>query len=121
MLSLLVLWFLSAACLYVTAALVPGFKINSFWSALWAVIIIGFFNMWLQPLLLFLAFPINFLTLGLFTFVVNAVILKISAKLMSSFDIDGWLPAILGAIVLALIQTLIFNYAGPTDPAQTYF
>jgi putative membrane protein len=112
MLVFLVTWFLSAVCLYVTAAIVPGFKINSLWSSMWAVVVIGFFNMWLRPILLFFAFPVNFLTLGLFTFVVNACILKLSAKLMKSFDIEGWMPAILGAIVLAIMHYFIFSFMG---------
>jgi uncharacterized membrane protein YvlD (DUF360 family) len=51
--------------------------------------------------------------------VVNACILKLAAKLMRSFDIDGWMPAILGAIVLALLQYLIFSYVGP-DASLNY-
>lgn len=113
MISFFVVWFLSAICLYVTAAIVPGFKINSFWSSMWAVVVIGFFNMLLRPVLMFFAIPINFITFGLFVFVINAVILKIAAKLMSSFDIDGWIPAIIGAVVLAILQALIFGYMPP--------
>jgi len=113
MIAMLITWLLSAACLYITASIVPGFKIQSYGSALWAVIVIGFFNMLLRPILMFLALPINFLTLGLFTFVVNAVILKIAAKLLKSFDIDGWIPAILGAVILAVLNALVFNFFGP--------
>lgn len=108
MLHMLIVWFVSAVCLLITAYLVPGFKINSFSSALIAVIIIGFFNMFLRPLLLLLSLPINILTLGLFTFVVNAVILKITAGLMSSFEIANWTSAIIGALVLAIVQSLMF-------------
>ena len=118
MLSLIVVWLLSAFALYLTASLVPGFTIKSFGSAMWAVVVIGFFNMILRPILAFLAFPITFITLGLFAFVINAVILKISAKLLKGFDIDGWLPAILGAVVLAIIQALIFSLlGGGAEPA----
>jgi len=105
---MLIVWFISAICLLITAYVVPGFKINTFSSALIAVIIIGFFNMFLRPLLLFLSLPINILTLGLFTFVVNAVILKIAAGLMNSFEIASWTSAIIGALVLAIVQSLMF-------------
>lgn len=69
----------------------------------------------LRPILWFLTLPINILTLGLFTFVVNAIILKLAAKLLKGFDIDGWLPAILGAVVLAVIQSLIFMLWGDVN------
>lgn len=114
MLSLLVTWILSALCLYLTAIIVPRFTIHSFPSALWAAVVIGFLNMVLRPILWFLTLPINILTLGLFTFVVNAIILKLAAKLLKGFDIDGWLPAILGAIVLAILQSLLLMMMG--DP-----
>ena len=112
MISLILTWVLCAICLYITAAIIPGFMIRSFGSALWAVVVIGFFNMTFRPILLFLSFPINFLTLGLFTFVINAIILKIAAKLLKGFDIDGWIPAIAGSIVLALLQSFLFAYVG---------
>lgn len=106
--SLLVLWLLSALFLYLTAVLVPGFIVKSFGAALIAAIVVGLFNMLLRPLLLFLTLPLNVLTLGLFTFVVQAVILRLSAGFLSGFDIQGWIPAILGAVVMSLIQTLVY-------------
>lgn len=112
MIALLVTWVLSALCLYLTALIVPRFTIHSFPSALWAAVVIGFLNMVLRPILWFLTLPINIITLGLFTFVVNAVILKVAAKLLKGFDIEGWLPAILGAIVLAIVQSLILMVWG---------
>jgi putative membrane protein len=110
MMSLLITWLLSAVCLYLTAAIVPGFKLQSFGASMWAVVVIGLLNMSIRPVLWFLTLPINFLTLGLFTFVLNAIILKIAAKFLKGLDIDGWIPAIIGAIVLAIIQSLIFTF-----------
>lgn len=104
MLVLLLTWILSALALYITAMIVPSFSIKTFGTAMWAVVIIGFFNMLLRPILLFLTIPINILTLGLFTFVVNAMILKLSAKFLTNFVIKGWGSAILGAVVLVLVQ-----------------
>lgn len=108
--DLLILWLLSAALLYVTAVIVPGFTIKSFPSALIAAVVVGLFNMLLKPLLLLLTLPINILTLGLFTFVVQAVILRLSASLLKGFDISGWLPAILGAVVMSITQALVHYF-----------
>lgn len=109
---LLATWLLSAFCLYLTAMIVPSFTIKSFGSAMIVVVIIGFLNMFLRPILIFLTLPINIITLGLFTFVINAIILRISSGLSSGIEIKGWIPAIFGAVILACIQALIFNYAG---------
>lgn len=116
MLKMLAVWLLSAVTLIITAYVVPGFKVHSFGGALWASIIIGVLNMFIRPLLLFFALPINFLTLGLFTFVVNAVILKMAAGMLDGFDIDTWGAAIVGAIVLAAVNYLLFMLMGPARP-----
>lgn len=108
MISLLLTWILSAVGLLLTTYIVPGFIVNSLGSALLAVVIIGFFNMLLKPLLLLLTLPINILTLGLFTFVINAIILKIAASLLDGFIIETWFAAIVGAIVLAIIHAVLF-------------
>lgn len=100
-------WIISAVALLITSKIIPGFKVNSFISALWAAVVIGLANIVIWPLLMFLTLPINVLTLGLFTFVVNGIVLKICAALIKGFDINGWLPAILGAVVLALIGMLL--------------
>lgn len=103
----LVNWVLSAFALIVTSFLVPGFRLNGFVSALLAAIVVGFLNAILRPILIFLTLPINILTLGLFTFVVNAIILKIAAAIIKGFEISSWWAAVLGAVMLALINMLI--------------
>ena len=102
----LILWLGSSLLLYVTAVLVPGFKITSFPRAMIATIIIGFLNMLIKPILIFLTLPINILTLGLFTFVINAIILRLAAGVMKGFDISGWFPAILAAMVMTFLRII---------------
>ena len=94
-----------------TSYLVPGFKIGGFGSAMLASVVIGFLNAVLRPLLLLLTLPVNILTLGLFTFVVNAIVLKLAAGLLSGFDIDGWGSAVIGAVVLSIVHLIIFSLA----------
>lgn len=112
MMNLLLLWLVSSIVLLITAYLVPGFTIKSFGSAMWASLVVGLLNMLIRPILMFLSFPINFLTLGLFTFVINAIILRMAAGLLKGFDIDGWFSAIIGAVVLALVNYLFFALFG---------
>ena len=108
----LVHWVVSAASLLLTSKIMPGFDVKGFGSALWAAFVIGVANVLIWPLLIFLTLPINLLTLGLFTFVVNGAVLKICAALLKGFDIKGWAPAIFGAIVLSLVSTLLHYWIG---------
>jgi len=100
-------WLVSALSLLATAYIVPGFKIKDFSSALIAAFIIGLANIVIRPILLFLTFPINILTLGLFTFVVDGVILKMCAAVLKGFEISSWMAAIFGAMILALVGTIL--------------
>jgi putative membrane protein len=87
--------------------MVKGFEIKDFKAALVASLVIGLLNAILRPILLLLTLPINILTLGLFTFIVNAIVLRLAAGMMASFRIDRWSTAIIGAIVLVFVQLLI--------------
>lgn len=108
MLYILLVWILSAIALLLTSKLVKGFEIKDFKAALIASLVIGLLNAVLRPILLLLTLPINILTLGLFTFVVNAIVLRIAAGMMSSFKIADWKTAIVGAFILVIVQ-LIMN------------
>lgn len=68
--------------------------------------------MFVMPVLWLFTLPINILTLGFFTFVLNAIVLRIAAGLLKGFEIDGWISAIIGAIILAFVQSLSFYYLG---------
>jgi putative membrane protein len=103
-------WIISAFAVMITAYVVRGFKVKSFWSALGAALIIGIANAILWPILIFLTLPINILTFGLFTFVVNGIVLKICAAIMPGFKIDTWTAAIIGAIILAVVSTALHYF-----------
>ena len=107
MLYSLLHWFVSALALLATAYLVSGFKISGFPSALVAAAVIGLANLIIWPILIFLTLPLNIITLGLFTFVVNGMVLKICAVFIPGFKIESWSAAIFGAIVLSLVGTAL--------------
>jgi len=107
MLYILLVWILSAFALLITSKLVKGFEIKDFKSALIASLVIGLLNAVLRPILLLLTLPINILTLGLFTFVVNAIVLRMAAGMMSSFKIADWMTSIIAAFVLVIVQILM--------------
>jgi len=97
-------WILSAVALMIVANLVPGFHVSSFGSALIAALVIGLVNATLGFLLKVLTFPFIILTLGLFWFVVNALMLMVASAFVPGFVVRGFVPAFWGAIVLALIN-----------------
>ena len=82
MIYALIHWFVSALALLLTAYLVRGFKVAGFGSALIAAVVIGLANVSIWPVLIFLTLPINILTLGFFTFVVNGIVLRLCAALL---------------------------------------
>jgi putative membrane protein len=99
---------ISALTLLGTAYLLPGFRVSGPFAAIFAALIIGVANVVIRPILFFLTLPLNILTLGLFTWIVNAAVLKICAALAPGFEIQGWWPAILGSLLIALLSTGIY-------------
>jgi putative membrane protein len=107
MARLLLRWILNALALLVTAKMVPGFHVRSIGVALVAVIIIGLLNVTLGFLLKLITLPLGILTLGLFFLVINAFILKLASHVMPGFWVDTWIAALIGALVLALLQMFL--------------
>jgi putative membrane protein len=107
MLNLLVKWLVNAVSLLIVAYIVPGFVVRGFGSALIAALVIGFVNGTLGAILRFLTFPIRLLTLGLFTWVINAAMLLLAAYLVDGFAISGFVAALLGSLVLAIVSTIL--------------
>jgi putative membrane protein len=104
---LLVNWLLNAVSLAIVAAIVPGIEIAGFGTALIAAVVIGLVNATLGFFLKIVTLPLTLLTLGAFLIVINALMLKLAAALMTGFRVKGFLPAILGAILLSLVHMLL--------------
>jgi putative membrane protein len=100
-------WVLSALSLLVVGRLIPGFQIQGFGTALLAALVLGFLNATLGAVLAVLTFPLTLLTFGLFDFVVMAFIIWIVTAVVPGFHVTGFLPAFFGAIVLAIVSTLL--------------
>ena len=109
MLYLIASWLIGALSLVIVAHIVPGFMVRSFESALIAALVIGLINATIGVVIKFLTLPLTIITFGIFLFVVNAFLLKFAASLVSGFAIDGFLPAFVGAIVLAIVHALLRN------------
>jgi putative membrane protein len=104
---LLLHWILSAIALWIVAYFVPGIHVNGPMAALIAALAIGLINATIGLLLKVITFPITLLTLGLFWFVINALMLKLAAAIVPGFEVRGFIPAFLGAILLSIVSSLL--------------
>lgn len=107
MTNLLINWLLSALSLLIVAYFLKGFEISGFAAALIAAVVIGLANGTIGFFLKVVTFPLTVLTLGLFWWVINALMLKLAAAVVPGFRINGFLPALLGALVLSLVNLLL--------------
>jgi len=86
--------------------LVPGFHVESFYTAAIIAVLLGVIGMTLKPILTILTLPISIITLGLFSFVINAGILLFLASFVQGFAIDGFIPALIGGVVIVAVQSV---------------
>lgn len=101
---LILRWIINALTLMIVAQIVPGFTVHSFWTALIAALVLGLVNSTIRWILLVLTLPINILTLGLFSFVINAAMILLVSSIVKGFDVVGFMPALIAAVVLWLIS-----------------
>jgi len=94
----------SAGLLLLVAHWVKGFEIQSGKIALWSALVLGLANGFVRPVLVVLTLPFTILTLGLFLIVINAAMLKLAAAIVKGFDIRGFRPALLGGVLLSLLN-----------------
>ena len=98
---------INALGVYVTAYLVPGVHIENLESLAIVAIVWGVLSIILRPILLVLTLPVNILTLGLFTFVINAGLIMLMSNLVRGFKVDSFGAALLAAVVLALLNVVL--------------
>ena len=97
-------WVINAVALLVVANVVPGFGVDTFYSALIAALVLGLVNALIRPLLFILTLPVTILTLGLFTFVINALMILLVSTIVKGFTVEGFVPALLAALLLWVIS-----------------
>ncbi len=111
--GLLIAWLVTSVSLFIISKLPLGVEIDGFNKALISAAVFGLLNALIGPVIRFFAFPITFLTFGLFALVVNAIIFGLAAWLVTGFRLRwGVWSALLGAILLSLINSLIYQLLG---------
>lgn len=104
--QLLLRWILNALALLLVTRVVPGVTVDGFYSALVVALVLGVVNALIRPILVLLTLPINLLTLGLFTLVINALLFWFVSTLVKGFHVSGFMAAFWGALVLWAVSWL---------------
>ena len=107
MMKLIARWLLLAAALLLVAYLYPGVTVSSFGVAMTAAFVLGLLNTVVRPLLVLLTLPVTLLTLGLFLFVINALMFWAAAGLLSGFNVSGFGAALIGSVIYSLCGMVI--------------
>ena len=116
---LLLRWLTLTLAVIVTAYLLDGIRISGFFSAVFAAATLATLNTFLRPVILVLTLPINVLTLGLFTFVINAVLLKMASVVIPGFDVIGFWPAVWGSLLISIVAGLLNAFINERMPPRT--
>lgn len=106
MIRILAQWVLNAVSLLIVTRVIPGFVVRGFSAALIAALVIGLVNSTIGLVLKLLTFPLTILTLGIFLLVINAMMLMFASSLVPGFQVRGFAPALIAAILLALLHAL---------------
>ena len=105
--KLILKWLLSAAALLAVAYIYPGVVVGSFGSAMIAALVIGLFNMVLRPVLVLLTLSVTLITLGLFLFVINALMFWAASGVLAGFHVQGFGAALLGSLIYSALGLVI--------------
>ncbi|MCK9229106.1 MAG: phage holin family protein [Syntrophales bacterium] len=104
---ILIRWLILTVAVMVASCLLEGVQITSFFSALFTAAVLGFLNTFFRPILLVLTLPINVLSLGLFTFIINALLIKMASGVVPGFSVQGFWTAVFAALIISIVSTLL--------------
>lgn len=108
--GLLIRWLILTSAIMIASYLINGIEVTGFGSAFLAAAILGILNVFFRPVLLILTLPINILTLGFFTFIINAVLLKMASGVITGFQVHGFWSAVFGAFIISLVTWLANSF-----------
>jgi putative membrane protein len=110
--GILIRWLILTVAIMVTSYLLDGIKIDGLFSAVFSAGLLGILNAFFRPILLVLTLPINILSLGLFTFVINALLLLMASGVIPGFTVSGFWTALLGSLLISLVSFILNTFIG---------
>lgn len=108
--GIIIRWLTLTVGIVFTSYLLEGIQISGFLSALLAAAMLGILNAFFRPIALLLTLPINILSLGLFTFIINALMLKMASGVITGFDVIGFWSAVFGSLLISIISWLLNSF-----------
>jgi putative membrane protein len=111
--GILIRWLVLTAAIIVASYLLDGIQVKGFFSAFFAAATLGVLNAFFRPILIILTLPINILTLGLFTFIINALLLKMASGVISGFDVRGFWAAVFGSVIISVVSWALNSFISP--------
>ncbi len=102
--KIIISWLILTLAIIITSLILPGVAISGIGSALIAALVLGLINTFIKPIFIILTLPINILTLGLFTFIINAVLILLADYLVSGFSVRNFWWALLFSLILSLVR-----------------
>ncbi len=111
-------WLILTFSIIATSYLIDGIQVSGFLSAFSAAAILGILNAFFRPILLILTLPVNILSLGLFTFVVNAIVLMMVSGVISGFEVYGFWSAMFGSLLISLVSWLLTSFISERGTVQ---
>ena len=103
-------WLILTAAIVAASYLIDGIRISGFFSAFFAAAVLGILNALFRPILFILTLPINIMTLGLFTFVINALLLKMASGVIPGFDVHGFWSAVFAALIISGVNWILSSF-----------
>jgi putative membrane protein len=108
--GILIRWLVLTLAILVASYLIEGIEVGGFVSAFFAAAMLGILNAFFRPILIILTLPINILTLGLFTFIINAMLLKMASSVIGGFEVHTFWSALFGSLIISLVSWLLSSF-----------
>ncbi|RJR42932.1 MAG: phage holin family protein [Desulfobacteraceae bacterium] len=108
--SIFVRWIILTASILVASYLIEGIEVKGFFSAFLAAAVLGFLNAFFRPILLILTLPINILSMGLFTFVLNGFLLMMASGVIAGFHVRGFWSAVFGSLLISIVNWFLSSF-----------
>ena len=108
--GILIRWLILTAAIVFASYVIEGIQVKGFLNALFAAAVLGILNAFFRPILIVLTLPINILSLGLFTFIINAMLLKIASGVISGFEVYGFWSAVFGSLLISVVSWILSSF-----------
>ena len=111
-------WLILTGAIIIASYLLDGIRVSSFFSAFFAAAMLGLLNAFFRPIVIILTLPINILSFGLFTFLINAFMLKMASGVIPGFDVSGFWSAVFGSLLITLVSWVLSFFINEQGTVQ---